>query len=177
VWLVGADVSREFVAASFGRPGATTAVDAALRLDSQVMLVDDPVKRVDNMTMAWGLEARVPFLDHELVELAAACPPELKLAHGGKGVLKEAARGVVPDEVIDRTKGYFPVPGIRHLEGPMLEKVRDALHAPAAQARGLFRTEYVDALLADPNTPRTTLGANQLWQLALLEMWLQQNKL
>ena len=50
------------------------------------MLVDDPVKRVDNMTMAWGLEARVPFLDHELVELAAACPPELKLAHGGKGI-------------------------------------------------------------------------------------------
>ena len=44
------------------------------------MLVDDPVKRVDNMTMAWGLEARTPFLDHELVELAAACPPELKLA-------------------------------------------------------------------------------------------------
>lgn len=172
-WLLDADVSREFVTASFGRPGAETAVDAALRLDSQVMLVDDPVKRVDNMTMAWGLEARVPFLDHELVELAAACPPELKLAQGGKGVLKDAARGVVPDEVIDRTKGYFPVPGIRHLEGPMLEMVRDALHAPAARARGLFRPEYVDALLADPNTARTTLGANQLWQLALLEMWLQ----
>ena len=47
---------------------------AALRLDSEVMLVDDPVKRVDNMTMAWGLEARTPFLDHELVELAAALP-------------------------------------------------------------------------------------------------------
>ncbi|MCA2219382.1 N-acetylglutaminylglutamine amidotransferase [Jidongwangia harbinensis] len=172
-WLLDADVSREFVAASFARPGATTSVDAALRLDSQVMLVDDPVKRVDNMTMAWGLEARVPFLDHELVELAAACPPELKLAQGGKGVLKDAARGVVPDEVIDRTKGYFPVPAIRHLEGEMLDRVRDALKAPAAQARGLFRPEYIDALLADPNTPRTTLGANQLWQLALLEMWLQ----
>ncbi|WP_229069591.1 N-acetylglutaminylglutamine amidotransferase [Actinoplanes sp. DH11] len=174
-WLVDRDVSREFVAESFGRPGATTAVDAALRLDSQVMLVDDPVKRVDNMTMAWGLEARVPFLDHELVEFAAACPPEVKLAQGGKGVLKEAARGLVPDEVIDRPKGYFPVPGIRHLEGPMLEKVRDALHAPAARERALFRSEYVEALLADPNTPRTTLGANQLWQLALLEMWLQDN--
>jgi asparagine synthase (glutamine-hydrolysing) len=172
-WLLDADVSREFVAAGFGRPGATDAVDAALRLDSQVMLVDDPVKRVDNMTMAWGLEARVPFLDHELVELAAACPPELKLAQGGKGVLKDAARGSVPDEVIDRTKGYFPVPAIRHLEGPMLEKVREALFAPAARARNLFRPEYVDALLKDPNTPRTTLGANQLWQLALLEMWLQ----
>jgi asparagine synthase (glutamine-hydrolysing) len=172
-WLADGDVSQEFVAASFGRPGATTAVDAALRLDSQVMLVDDPVKRVDNMTMAWGLEARVPFLDHELVELAAACPPELKLAQGGKGVLKDAARGALPDEVIDRRKGYFPVPAIRHLEGPMLDRVRDALSAPAARARNLFRPEYVDALLKDPNTPRTTLGANQLWQLALLEMWLQ----
>ena len=52
------------------------------------MLVEDPVKRVDNTTMAWGLEARVPFLDHELVELAFACPTELKIADGGKGVLK-----------------------------------------------------------------------------------------
>jgi asparagine synthase (glutamine-hydrolysing) len=172
-WLLDEDVSRAFVAQSFARAGAATAVDAALRLDSQVMLVDDPVKRVDNMTMAWGLEARVPFLDHELVELAATCPPELKLAQGGKGVLKDAARGVVPDDVIDRPKGYFPVPAIRHLEGSMLERVRDALHAPAARRRGLFRAEYVDALLADPNTPRTTLGANQLWQLAVLEMWLQ----
>ena len=172
-WLAGEDVSREFVAASFGRPGADTAVDAALRIDSEVMLVDDPVKRVDNMTMAYGLEARVPFLDHEFVELAAACPPELKLAHGGKGVLKEAARGVLPDEVIDRPKGYFPVPGIRHLEGALLDRVRDALLAPAARARGLFRPEYVARLLADPNTPRTALGANQLWQAALLEMWLQ----
>jgi asparagine synthase (glutamine-hydrolysing) len=176
-WLAGDDVSGAFVAASFDRPGATTAVDAALRLDSEVMLVDDPLKRVDNMTMAWGLEARVPFLDHELVEVAAACPPELKLAHGGKGVLKEAARGVVPDEVIDRTKGYFPVPGIRHLEGPMLDRVRDALLAPEARSRGLFRPEYVSRLLADPNTPRTTLGANQLWQLALLEMWLQDKRI
>ena len=85
------------------------------------MLVDDPVKRVDNMTMAHGLEARTPFLDHELVELAAACPPELKLADGGKGILKVAARGVVPDEVIDRPKGYFPVPALSHLEGAVLE--------------------------------------------------------
>jgi asparagine synthase (glutamine-hydrolysing) len=176
-WMLEEDASRAFVAEHFARPGAETAVDAALRLDSQVMLVDDPVKRVDNMTMAWGLEARVPFLDHELVEVAAACPPELKLAMGGKGVLKDAARGLVPDEVIDRTKGYFPVPAIRHLEGTMLDRVRDALSAPAARARGLFRKEYVEALLADPNTQRTTLGANQLWQLALLEMWLQERRL
>ena len=139
------------------------------------MLVDDPVKRVDNMTMAWGLEARVPFLDHELVELAGRIPPELKLAEGGKGVLKRASRGVVPDAVIDRTKGYFPVPAIRQLEGPYLERVRDALTDPRAKERGLFDESLVQALLADPNQVRTTLGSNALWQLALLEMWLQQH--
>src|SRR3546814_20365406 len=105
------------------------------------MLVDDPVKRVDNMTMAWGLEARVPFLDHELVELAAACPPEPKLAQGGKGVLKEAARRVIPAEVIDRPKGYFPVPALTPLAGPVLDRARAALHAPAATERGLSRSD------------------------------------
>jgi asparagine synthase (glutamine-hydrolysing) len=172
-WMLDRDASRDFVAGHFAAPGAETAVDAALRLDSTVMLVDDPVKRVDNMTMAWGLEARVPFLDHELVELAAACPPELKLDAGGKGVLKAACRGVVPDAVIDRPKGYFPVPAIRHLSGQLLDEVRDALTNASAKSRGLFRESYLDELFADPNTPRTTLGANQLWQLALLEMWLQ----
>jgi asparagine synthase (glutamine-hydrolysing) len=172
-WLLDHDAPTAFIRQRFGAPGAETAVDAALRNDTTVMLVDDPVKRVDNMTMAWGLEARVPFLDHELVELAGRIPPELKLADGGKGVLKRAARGVVPDEVIDRTKGYFPVPAIRQLEGPMLTKVRDALTDPQARRRGLFRDDAVSRLLADPNSTRTTLGSNALWQLGLLEMWLQ----
>jgi len=172
-WLPGSDHSREFIERHFGAPGADTAVDAALRLDTTVMLVDDPVKRVDNMTMAWGLEARVPFLDHELVELAGACPPELKLAAGGKGVLKAASRGVVPDAIIDRPKGYFPVPAIRHLSGSFLDRVRDAVTDPVAKQRGLFRPEWQTRMLADPNTERTTLGSNALWQVALLEMWLQ----
>ena len=103
------------------------------------MLVEDPVKRVDNTTMAWGLEARVPFLDHELVELAFACPTHLKLAGGGKGVLKDIARTVLPHEVIDRPKGYFPVPPLIHLEGPYVDLLGDALRSPAARDRGLFR--------------------------------------
>ena len=78
--IVGEDPSRQFVSAHQAAPGADTAVDAALRLDTTVMLVDDPVKRVDTMTMAWGLEARVPFLDHDFVELAAMCPTDLELA-------------------------------------------------------------------------------------------------
>jgi len=159
------DYSRAFVAEHFARPGADRAVDKALRLDTTIMLVDDPVKRVDSMTMAHSLEARVPFLDHELVELAARCPAELKLAQQGKGVLKEAARQVIPGAVIDRPKGYFPVPALKYLRGPYLEMVKEVLHDPTAQKRGL--------LLADPESHITPLRGSKLWQVALLEYWLQ----
>lgn len=174
-YLAAGDPAEQFVTEHFARAGAETGVDQALRLDTTVMLVDDPVKRVDNMTMAWGLEGRVPFLDHELVELAATCPPGLKTAHDGKGVLKQAARRVIPSEVIDRPKGYFPVPALTHLEGPYLDLVRDALYAPIAKERGLFNADAVDALLADPNGRLTPLRGNELWQIALLELWLQRH--
>ena len=171
-WRLDDDVAGEFALQHFSHPGAATATDRALRLDTTVMLVDDPVKRVDNMTMAWGLEGRVPFLDHELVELAATCPPELKTAYDGKGVLKEAARRVIPHEVIDRPKGYFPVPALKHLAGPYLDMVRDALTSSSARDRGLFTSEAVEGMFADPNGNLTPLRGNPLWQLGLLELWL-----
>jgi asparagine synthase (glutamine-hydrolysing) len=172
-WHTPADPSGGFVAAHFAMPGAETGVDKALRLDSTVMLVEDPVKRVDNMTMAWGLEARVPFLDHELVELAARIPPELKLKEGGKGVLKDVARLVVPHEVIDRPKGYFPVPQLKYISGPYLDMVKEALSSGPARQRSLFRQDYLDELFAAPEKHITPLRGSALWQVALLELWLQ----
>jgi asparagine synthase (glutamine-hydrolysing) len=172
-WMLDHDPSRALVAAHFARPGATDPVDRALRLDTNVMLVDDPVKRVDNQTMAWGLEARVPFLDHDLVELAGRIPPALKLAQGGKGVLKDAARQILPAAVIDRKKGYFPVPALKYVDGPYLEMCRDALTAPAARARGLFRDDYLNRLFQAPADHLTRLQGSELWQAATLEMWLQ----
>jgi asparagine synthase (glutamine-hydrolysing) len=176
-WIASTDASRELVAEHLLRNGAATPVDRALRLDSEIMLVDDPVKRVDNMTMAWGLEARVPFLDHELVELAASIPPDFKLADNGKGVLKDAARLVVPSEVIDRKKGYFPVPQLKYIEGPYLELVRDALSSQAAKERGLFRADYLQRLFDAPTAHITPLHGSELWQVALLEMWLQSHSI
>ncbi len=176
-YMADTDVSRALVEAHFAQGGAATPVDRALRLDSQVMLVDDPVKRVDNMTMAWGLEARVPFLDHDLVELAGRIPPEHKLAQGGKGVLKEAARLVIPSEVIDRKKGYFPVPALKYIQGPYLDMVRETLTNQAARERGLFNPDYLDRLFDDPTGHITPLRGSELWQVAVLEMWMQQHGL
>jgi asparagine synthase (glutamine-hydrolysing) len=173
-WRVAEDHPLAFVREHFGRPGAERPVDQALRLDSRVMLVEDPVKRVDNHTMAASLEARVPFLDHEVVEFAARMPAELKVRDGGKYALKEAARSVLPAEVIDRPKGYFPVPALTYLEGRFLEMARDALTNETARARGLYQRETVDELLAAPGEHLTSLGGSKLYQLALLELWLQE---
>ena len=174
-WLTG-DMAGDFVREHFAMPGASAAVDKALRLDSTVMLVDDPVKRVDNMTMAWGLEARTPFLDYRVAELSARIPAQFKLPDGGKYVLKEAARKVIPSEVIDRPKGYFPVPGLKHLEGATLGWVRDLLLDPS-QDRGLFNPTMLDQLLTNPQSQLTPLRGSKLWQLAALNLWLSEQGL
>ena len=172
-WRLDQDAAGDFVRQHFAMPGAQAAVDKALRLDSTVMLVEDPVKRVDSMTMAWGLEARTPFLDYRLVELSARIPARFKLPNGGKHVLKEAARRVIPSEVIDRKKGYFPVPGLKHLEGATLGWVRDLL-VDGSQDRGLFNPARIDALLTDPHGQLTPLHGSKLWQLAALNLWLSE---
>lgn len=168
------DLAGEFVRSHFAAFGADDPVDKALRLDSQIMLVDDPVKRVDTMTMAHSLEARVPFLDHQLVEFAARIPARYKLAHDGKGILKQVARQLIPHEVIDRPKGYFPVPALKYLRGPVLDQVQEALMGRKARERGLFNTDYVEQLLARPDDHITPLRGSKLWQLGLLELWLQE---
>jgi asparagine synthase (glutamine-hydrolysing) len=171
--MLRAGVARDYVRAHFDAPGATTPVDRALRLDTTGMLVDDPVKRVDNHTMASGLEARVPFLDHELVEFAATIPAKWKVRDGGKWILKEVARSIIPAEVIDRPKGYFPVPALKYLRGAYAERVHDTMGSRAARERGLFQADYVDELLGDPENHITPLGGSKLWQIAALESWLQ----
>ncbi|WP_236212155.1 N-acetylglutaminylglutamine amidotransferase [Metapseudomonas otitidis] len=171
-WQTG-DLAGEFVREHFARPGADDPVDKALRLDSTVMLVDDPVKRVDNMTMAWGLEARVPFLDYRVAELSARIPSRFKLGDGGKQALKEVARQVIPHAVIDRPKGYFPVPGLKHLQGRTRDWVRELL-LEGGNDRGLFNRASLERLLAHPEEDLTPLRGSRLWQLAALNLWLNE---
>jgi asparagine synthase (glutamine-hydrolysing) len=171
----GADHTSAFVAERLDAPGADGFLDAVLKLDVTTLIVDDPVKRVDNMTMAWGLEARVPFLDHRLVEIAARCPPELRLRNGGKYPLKAIARGMLPDAVIDRPKGYFPMPALKYVRGEFLGFMRGILDSGACRDRALYERAYVDGLLAAPDMHLTRIHGSKLWHLAALELWLQRN--
>ena len=171
----GIDYTAETIAAHLAEPFADEFIDQVLRMDTTMLITDDPVKRVDNMTMAWGLEARVPFLDHQLVELAASMPPELKLASEGKHVLKTIARGLVPDSVIDRKKGYFPMPALKFVRGEFLNFMQDILNSQACRERGLYHRAYVNKLLDAPEQHHTRIQGSKLWHLALLEYWLQKN--
>jgi len=171
----GEDYTAALIEEQLNTDQADSFLDAVLRFDVTTLVVDDPVKRVDNMTMAWGLEARVPFLDHQLVELAASCPAELKLKHQGKGVLKEIARGLIPDAVIDRPKGYFPMPALKYVRGDFYQFMADTLNSQRSLERGLFDRKYIDRLLSEPELHFTRLNGSKLWHSALLEYWLQQH--
>ncbi|MDJ0738774.1 MAG: N-acetylglutaminylglutamine amidotransferase [Gammaproteobacteria bacterium] len=171
----GDDHSGRYVAGRLDDALSDDFLDAVLKLDVTTLIVDDPVKRVDNMTMAWGLEARVPFLDHELVEVAARCPAEIKLRSDGKHLLKRIARGIVPDAVIDRPKGYFPMPALKYVRGEFLDLMRGLLDSQACRERGLFDRGYVERLLAAPEMHHTRIMGSKLWHLALLEFWLQRH--
>ena len=173
--FAGEDYTASWVRERLTQPDADTYLDQVLRLDVTTLIVDDPVKRVDNMTMAWGLEARVPFLDQELVELAARMPPEIKLKNRGKHPLKVIARGLLPDAVIDRPKAYFPVPALKYVSGGFLDFMGDILNSDACVQRGLYRRDYVERMLAEPEQHFTRIQGSKLWHLALLEYWLQRN--
>ena len=159
----------------FAKTGADSFIDKVFRTDITKLIVDDPVKRVDNMTMAWGLEARVPFLDTELVEWALKMPAKLKMKEEGKYPLKKIARELLPSSVIDRKKGYFPMPALKHVQGDFLEFMSDILTSSACLNRGVFNQNYVNKVINSPRDYMTALNGSRLWHLALFEFWMQIN--
>lgn len=135
------------------------------------LMPDDRVKRVDNITMAWGLEAWAPFLDHELVELADQVRLELTLLQGRQGN-SEGHRPATDRDRCGPSQRILPGVGLSRLDGDVLNNAVDVLRSPAANPRGLIEPGYVDALLADPHRRFGGRG-DRLWHLGVLEMWLQ----
>ena len=159
----------------FSKSGADSFMDKVFRTDMTRLIVDDPVKRVDNMTMAWGLEARVPFMDTDLVEWALSIPPSLKMKEEGKYPLKKISRGLLPESVIDRKKGYFPMPALKYIQGDFLEFMSDILLSSACRNRGVFEEHYINKVINSPRDYMTALNGSRLWHMALLEYWFQIN--
>jgi len=92
----------------------------------------------------------------------------------GKHVLKAIARGRIPDSVIDRPKGYFPVPSLKYVRGEFLGFMRDILYSSECINRGVFERAYIDRLMQAPEQHLTRIKGNKLWHLAVFELWMQQ---
>jgi asparagine synthase (glutamine-hydrolysing) len=140
------------------------------QLDVNGYLPLDILTKVDRMSMAHSIEARVPLLDHRLMELAATVPPELRLRRGtSKYVFKQGLRGVLPDSILARPKQGFAIPLGRWFRGGLSQLVREVLLSTRARQRGVVRPWAVEALLRRNREGRDQ--SFQLWTLLSFELW------
>jgi asparagine synthase (glutamine-hydrolysing) len=159
------------IGAAWAQGSGAHPVDRMLEVDVRTYLVDDLIAKVDIATMAHALEARSPFLDHELMELAAAIPAELKVrGREKKWILREALREWLPDDLLDRPKQGFSVPLSDWLRGDLRSWVREILLDRASLDRGYFEPAAVEALL-DRHDAGVDGEAKRIWALVMLELW------
>ena len=149
-------------------------LDRALYVDVKTYLVDDILTKVDKMSMAVSLEARVPLLDHRLLEFAATVPSSLKLRNGrSKSLLKRYLERRVPKAIVDRPKQGFEAPIGRWLRGPLAPLVDDLLLERRFRERGIFDHAVV-ARLWHEHREGARDHRHRLWSLMMLELWFRQ---
>ena len=148
---------------------ADDTLDKLLYADTKTYLHELLMKQ-DQMSMAASIESRVPFLDHKLVEFTARMPRSMKLRGGTtKWILREAMKGILPDEIIHRRKMGFPVPVGKWLRGQYKHIIDEYVLSPRTMDRGIFNTDFLRALVA-----RHDAGENhdeRLWALVNFEIW------
>ena len=141
-----------------------------LYVDTKTWLTDDLLVKADKITMANSLELRVPLLDHQVLEFAAALPPHFKVSGmSTKRVLKKAFAGHIPEEILRRRKQGFPVPIGRWLRGDFKEYVHDLLLSDRSIGRGYFRREAVESLLRQCGAGQQVV--HEVFCLLALELW------
>jgi asparagine synthase (glutamine-hydrolysing) len=157
--------------AAFAAAGTDDDLNRMFAVDAQTQLPDDLLLLTDKMSMAVSLECRVPLLDHELVEMAAAIPGELKVKGGRlKHLMKAALTPTLPDDILHRAKRGFGTPMGAWLKKELLAVVRELLSPAVVRRRGLFDAAAVSTLVADHEANRSD-GTDALLALLNLEVW------
>ena len=142
-----------------------------MAVDAETQLPDDLLMLTDKISMAVSLECRVPLLDHELVEMAAAMPASLKVPGGQlKGLMKSALGDLLPPDILHRKKRGFGTPMGAWLKRELAPLLRGLLAPEVVRRRGLFHPPVVDQLMADHEANRID-GTDALLSLMNLEIW------
>lgn len=167
----GRSYAAERLYRQYGDEYARDRLSRLLYLDSKTYLPSDILTKVDRMTMANSLEARVPLLDHELIELVGKMPPSLKMRGGEtKYILKKAMEGIVPKEILYREKQGFGVPVGQWINDQLRPEINGDLLSSRFVDRGLFDAGYVAALIDEHSVGRRD-HSDRLWTLWMLELW------
>jgi asparagine synthase (glutamine-hydrolysing) len=158
-------------AENLARTDATDPLNRMLYVDTKLWLADDLLARGDKTSMAASLEARVPLLDHKLVEFAASLPPQVKVKGlTRKYLLKKVAQTLLPPEIISRKKKGFPMPMSLWFRKEARSFLRDALSPGTLKRRGLFNPSFVERLINEHETGFADHGSI-LWGLLSVELW------
>jgi asparagine synthase (glutamine-hydrolysing) len=154
----------------FERGRGLDVLNRYLLTDLATWLPEDLLMKVDKMSMSVSLEARVPYLDHRIVELAAAMPSDLKWRGGGKYILKRLAAGLVPREIIERPKHGFRLPLDRWFRAELRPMAEDLLLGTRARGRGMLEAAPI-ALLWQRYLAGDDTRFMQVWTLLNFELW------
>jgi asparagine synthase (glutamine-hydrolysing) len=153
--------------------GTNALLDALLYIDSKTYLPGDILTKVDRMSMAVSLEARVPLLDHKLIDFVTRIPASMKMAGlETKHLFKRAVADLVPEEVLNRPKQGFGVPIQQWINQQLRERIRDTLTDSRFRERGIISAQYTDVLLDEHERGRRD-HSMALWSLLMLELWHQ----
>ena len=171
---LGRTSAEDTLAAHFDRFSALSPHSRMMRFDFETYLPEDVLTKVDRMSMAHSIESRVPLLDNEVIDLAASLPASMKIRNGRrKHILKEAIKGLVPDNILHRKKQGFGVPLGVWFRGGLTDVFADVLGSSRARQRGYFRQPFVDRIIQDHLSGRRD-HTLQLWQLLVFELWQRQ---
>ena len=161
----------DLLAQAFRGAGHSDDLNRMLTVDAETQLPDDLLMLTDKMSMAVSLECRVPLLDHQLVEMAAAMPADIKIKGGRlKHIMKAALAPMLPDDILHRKKRGFGTPMGAWLKKELAPVLKELLSPEVVRARGLFNAATVDALMVDHTANRSD-GTDALLALMNLEIW------
>jgi asparagine synthase (glutamine-hydrolysing) len=166
--------AEDLLARHFARFNALPPHSRMMRFDFETYLPEDVLTKVDRMSMAHSIESRVPLLDNEVIEFASTLPASLKIANGRrKHVLKEAARRLLPPEILDRRKQGFGVPLGVWFRGGLTDVFSDVLRSPTTRQRGYFAPAFIDRMVGEHLSGKRD-HTLRLWQLLVFELWHRQ---
>ncbi len=163
-----------FIEEAFAACNSDVALDQQEYVDIMTYLCDDILVKVDRMSMAVSLEARAPFLDHRFVEFCATLPPHLRLqGKRTKHLLKQAMRGILPQQILERRKEGFSIPIKNWMKQELKPLLMQHLSAAALHDTGFFEPNYVKRLIAE-HGKGVENHSHRLWALLMFQMWHQQ---